>query len=234
MYHLDANGGDGQELAEGGGELVDPGAYGGDYGVGLYEAALGLDGGDAASGGLDFGDGGLGEDFSAVVAGLVGVGVGGGHGVGVAGVGFIDSEGYAVEVGLGDYLGYFGGGSGMDFDSEFAVHFDVGAGGVGVALSEEEYAACLDEAGVAANGVAEVVEDVAGFHGHPDEGWVEVVFADHGSGAAAGAAGEVASFDEDDLARAHPGEVHGDAGSVDASADDDDVCGCLGHGFLSV
>ena len=122
----------------------------------------------------------------------------------------------------------------MDVNAEFAVHFDVGPGGVGVALSEEEHPAGLDEACVAPYRVAKIVEDVAGFHRHLDKCRVQIVLAHHRAGASTSAAGEVSLFDENDLARAHAGEVHGDAGPVDAAAYDDYVCRSGGHVFLSV
>ena len=62
---------------------------------------------------------------------------------------------------------------------------------------------------------------------------MEIVLAHHRAGASARAAGEVSLLHEDYLTRSQTGQVHGDAGSVDAAADDDYVCRFGGHGCLS-
>ena len=66
-----------------------PGAGDGDDGVGLDEARVRVDAGDAAAGRYDTLDCAAGDELRAEVSGPVGEGVGGGEGVGMAGVGLV-------------------------------------------------------------------------------------------------------------------------------------------------
>ena len=61
---------------------------------------------------------------------------------------------------------------------------------------------------------------------------MQVMLANHRARLAAGAAGQVPSLRQHHPARAHAGEVHGNAGPNHAASHDDDVRGGEGHFFI--
>ena len=128
----------------------------------VNRAEVGVDADGAAARHADAGDSAAGHDLRAVSRCLLRERVRGGDGVGVAGAGLVHAEGYAVGADMRHDPGGVVRRDCVDIHSQLTVHLDVQPRRVRVAFGQEHEPAGLTEPGIAADGVGEVAEHLAG------------------------------------------------------------------------
>ena len=179
VYHLHPQGHDGQGLAQGPGQPVGPGTGYGHCRIRFNQPVVRFHSGQASPLNLEPRNGAAGKYASAQVTGPGSEGVGGGYGVGVPRSGLVCSQGHPVQADTGEQSFYFIRGHQLYVHAQAPVHSHIGSSGVGIVLVEQQDSARWQETGVTSIDFAEIVEGLAGLHGHLYQDGVQVVFPHH-------------------------------------------------------